>query len=98
MHFYHFSYFSPFAGTPVREEGLEKSSELNEPGMSKWGNAIPVFPPKDPTLSQLEEGMAWGREIMDRLSRKASVRGIRDAILKGDVDLFLKVAKRSECV
>jgi radical SAM superfamily enzyme YgiQ (UPF0313 family) len=94
MHFCHFSYLSPFPGTPMWKDGIEKYGEIIEPDMSKWGNAIPVFLPKDLTLSQLEEGMARGREIMDGLSRKARVQRVRSALLNGNISFFWKAAKR----
>jgi hypothetical protein len=62
--------------------------------MSKWGNAIPVFLPKGLPLSQLEEGMARAREIMDRLSRKVRTRRVRNALLKGNLNFFWTAAKR----
>lgn len=93
MHFCHFSYLSPFPGTPIWKDGVEKYGEIIEPDMSKWGNAIPVFLPKDLTLSQLEEGMARAKEIMDRLSRKARTRRVRNALMKGNINFFWKAAK-----
>jgi radical SAM superfamily enzyme YgiQ (UPF0313 family) len=94
MHFCHFSYLSPFPGTPIWKDGVEKYGEIIEPDMSKWGNAIPVFLPKGLTLSQLEEGMARAREIMDRLLRKMRTRRVRNALLKGNMNFLWTAAKR----